>query len=247
MKILVATPAYGGNVKSRYAESLFALAQGLARSGIAAEFQTNQLSEVARARNVFGSIVAARKDLTHLLFLDADMAFHPDSVTRLIKADKPLVGHIYPRKSLVLERLIANARALRDNRAVIARSLDYNTTVDTSGAALRIDKGLVSVAGIGMGLCLIRRDVFDGLIASGQVLRHAPAIAQFFRPQLTGDFWGFFDNLVLEDGVYLSEDFSFCRRWIDACGGEVFGMVTDYVEHVGDMIYGAPYLYSLDE
>ena len=72
------------------------------------------------------------------------------------------------------------------------------------------------------------------------------AVSQAFKPYLTGDFWGFFDNMVVEDGVLLSEDFSFCRRWTETCGGEDFGMVTDYIEHIGDMIYGAPYLFSLD-
>jgi hypothetical protein len=37
-------------------------------------------------------------------------------------------------------------------------------------------------------------------------------------------------------GFYLSEDFSFCRRWTDM-GGEIWVDYTSRLEHVGLMVY----------
>jgi hypothetical protein len=41
----------------------------------------------------------------------------------------------------------------------------------------------------------------------------------------------------MEDGHRLSEDYSFCKKWID-CGGEIWANVDEFVEHIGMYTYG---------
>lgn len=246
MKLLIGTPAYGGNVKTGYASSLFELSRALAAKAIEAEYVTLEGADVVRARNIFGSMVFERPDITHLLFVDADMKFLPDSVMRLIAMETAIVGHVYPLKRLVLERLIANARAYADPRVAIARSFDYAVPPETVGATLKIERGCMEVKGVGMGVCLIERSVFTRLAEAGLAERRTQREAESLRAFIKGDFYGFFDNVRIEDGTLLSEDYSLCHRWRES-GGKVYGMVTDYLEHIGDHAFGAPYLFALDK
>jgi hypothetical protein len=60
-----------------------------------------------------------------------------------------------------------------------------------------------------------------------------------------GPFYNFFDEIVLEDDDILSEDYSFCKRWLSMPGNEIWALVEESIGHVGDMVYGAPYLNRL--
>jgi len=52
-------------------------------------------------------------------------------------------------------------------------------------------------------------------------------------------------RITLEDGDSLSEDYSFCKRWRSMPGSEIWAVVDEPIGHVGDMVYGAPYLKRL--
>ena len=45
-----------------------------------------------------------------------------------------------------------------------------------------------------------------------------------------------FDPMVDEEGTYLSEDFSFCRRWT-AIGGEIWADLGSTLDHVGPSVF----------
>jgi hypothetical protein len=62
---------------------------------------------------------------------------------------------------------------------------------------------------------------------------------------LKGPFYDFFSEMNLEDGTRLGEDYSFCKRWRSLAGNEIWAAVDEPIGHVGDMIYGAPYLKRL--
>jgi hypothetical protein len=62
---------------------------------------------------------------------------------------------------------------------------------------------------------------------------------------LEGPFYDFFGDIVLEDGDSLSEDYSFCRRWLTMPGNEIWAVVDEPIGHVGDIIYSAPYINRL--
>ena len=67
-------------------------------------------AEVVTARNFLASVMYERTQYTHLLFVDADMAFTPTSVEKLLDAGKPLIGCIYPKKRLNLATYARVAR-----------------------------------------------------------------------------------------------------------------------------------------
>jgi hypothetical protein len=43
----------------------------------------------------------------------------------------------------------------------------------------------------------------------------------------------------------MGEDYSFCHKWREGCGGDVWALVDANVRHVGDMAYGVPFLNHL--
>jgi hypothetical protein len=62
---------------------------------------------------------------------------------------------------------------------------------------------------------------------------------------LVGPFYDFFGEITLDDGDRLSEDYSFCRRWLSVAGNEIWALIDEPIGHVGDMVYGAPYVNRL--
>jgi hypothetical protein len=123
-------------------------------------------------------IVNQRQDLaqasldagaTHILFIDADMRFPKDAIFRLLQRDEAIVAANYSTRKLPLQPV-----AFRDDTTT---ERVYTEQDDT---------GLESVAAIGMGLMLIKAEVFQKMP----------------KP------WFF---IHYQNGVYSGEDIWFCR------------------------------------
>ncbi|HTI67055.1 MAG TPA: hypothetical protein VL460_05855 [Caulobacteraceae bacterium] len=231
MHILIASPTYGG-VGAEFMRAVLDLQMWLVKQGIGVTTAHHGMAEVARSRNLLATGFYEQPELTHLLFVDSDIHFEPEAVAALIAADRPLVGCVYPRRTIDYDRLIAAARRLTDRRAIIASAMDYVVVPD--GETLELENGLCRVAGIGMGLCLIRRDVFEGLMATGGIKQDFAGAA---GRALKGPVLGFFDPIPSETG-FIAEDLSFCRRWRDA-GGDVWACIDQDIAHVGLMTFRA--------
>lgn len=53
---------------------------------------------------------AVDRGCTHLLFLDSDMSFEKDSVLKLLKRNKPIIGANYHKRKLPLEATVQNPK-----------------------------------------------------------------------------------------------------------------------------------------
>jgi hypothetical protein len=96
---------------------------------------------------------------------------------------------------------------------------------------------------VALGCSAIRREAFERLIDAGTV-RMRPD--EFLRRSGFGDcFYNFFDEIRLENGDTLSEDYAFCQRWRSIPGNEIWAVVDEAIGHVGDMVYASPYLNRL--
>ena len=99
-KVFVGTPCYGGLITTEYFKSCMQLVALAASSKIELQFATiGNESLITRARNTLVQLFMDG-DYTHLLFIDADLAFNPESVIRMLEYDKDVVTGIYPRKIL---------------------------------------------------------------------------------------------------------------------------------------------------
>ena len=239
MQILIASPTYGG-VGPEHMRAVMALQLWMVEQGLKVKTLHHSMAEVARSRNILATLFYEQPELTHMLFVDSDIDFEPAAVAALIAADKPRVGCVYPRRAIDFDRLIAAARRLTDRKAIIASAMDY-VVVPDEGETVEVHNGACKVAGIGMGLCLIRRDVLEGLLAAGGIKQDASGAAG--RP-MKGPVLGFFDPITTETG-FLAEDLSFCRRW-RAAGGEVWAVIDQEITHVGPMAFKARMIDALE-
>lgn len=236
--IMIATPAYGGNVKIQYMESILRTNLALQRRGVSYDFRGHANAEIVAARNFLASVMYERPQYTHLLFVDADMSFHPASVEKLLDAGKPLIGCIYPKKDINFGALAAALTKQPPDEA-LASAFRFVVRHGAGARSVQVTQGMCSVLGVGMGLTLIERRVFTEMLAKGKITRSEKH--DLGPDGLQGPLLGFFDRLESADS-YLSEDFSFCERWIKLCGGEVFALAAEKISHIGDFTYTASYL-----
>jgi hypothetical protein len=235
LSLFVAIPTYGG-VQPEHAAAVLRLQAWALAQGLPIEVVQHGMTEIARSRNILATRFLEADGPTHLLFIDSDIAFEPGAVAALIAAQRPVVGAVYPKRQIDLDRLIAAARRLSDRDQIVASAMDYVVLPD--GDHAEVVDGLVRAAGLGMGLCLIERGVFTSLLATGRIKQGPKAAAT------QGQVPGFFDPIELP-GEILSEDLSFCRRWRELCGGEVWAMVDQPIAHIGTMAFRACMLDAL--
>jgi hypothetical protein len=136
------------------------------------------------------------------------------------------VGIVYTRRALNLARFKALAPE-RGFDAALALAHDWN--LRPLGAAITVQSGLARVEGLGGGFLLMRRAVFERMLAAGRMPVHeAPPSARPVR--------AFFHETREADQIF-DCDYSFCRRWI-ALGGDVWAYVGAEVRHIGDWHHG---------
>ena len=210
MKFMIAIPAYGGSIKNGCVESLLKLQSSLHARGVLADYGVLNIAGIPETRNYYASVLLQRAEHSHVLFVDSDMAFEPASFWKLVEAQKPLVGCIYPRR--------------KPNAGFVV----YNH------GPIRAKNGLAQVEGIGMGLCLIQAACFRALLNTGQIAKYHGH--PFTAHGLSGPLLGFFDPTPIE-GEYTTEDYAFCRRWRTLCGGEVWALPSEDIGHIGEFVY----------
>jgi len=204
-KIHFMTPCYGGQITevcfSSYLQwTILALQNNL-------DFQIDTLSNesnVNRARNSCAAKFLSG-DATHLMFVDADIQFNPRDIVKLVGHDKDIVGGIYPQKTLP-PKMVVN-------------------TLDNA----RTEGDLVEVGTLGTGFMLVKRAVFEQMIAAGAT-PYGDDIG--LSDVENNNQYDFFNCTIDSNGRYLTEDWSFCRKWREL-GGEIWADTTVALAHVG--------------
>ncbi len=120
-----ASPTFRGAILSETTTSLMTTAGLLLTSGIGYDFVTLQATEVSAARNMMASKVLRERDISHLLFVDDDMGFDPETVLDLMRAQAPVIGCIYPKRQLSLARFHEAARAGASLETATSLAQDY--------------------------------------------------------------------------------------------------------------------------
>jgi choline kinase len=214
MKILIATPAYGGQVYSRYTESLVYTCFFLKMNNIDFELKyiNNQL--VTRARNMCSSIFLEDKTFTHMMFIDADVVWQPQDVKKLLDHDKECVIGVYPNKEYFWQQ---------DNLSLAPSSVIENPN--------EITEGLVKVKYGATGFMLLARNALE---------RIKDKVETFFLPGSNGEqveLHNFFDCKVV-DHDYLTEDYYFSYLFNES-GGQIYADTSISLTHLGTHEYGS--------
>ena len=91
----------GGSVTTGYMTSVINLMQSAETHGVSVSLNLlGRDSLISRARNTLTAQFMMMKEATHLMFIDADISFDPESVYRMMAFDGDVVGGMYPAKAL---------------------------------------------------------------------------------------------------------------------------------------------------
>lgn len=204
-KIHFLTPCYGGNITEVCFSSYLGFTIMAMQNNI--NFQIDTLSNesnVNRARNSCAAKFLSG-DCTHLMFVDADIQFDPKDIVKLINHNKDMVGGIYPQKTLP-PKMVVN-------------------TIDNA----KTEGDLIEVGTLGTGFMLVKRRVFEEMIAHGAT----PYVDDIgLTQEENSNQYDFFQCTIDSKGRYLTEDWSFCRRWREL-GGSIWADKTIGLTHVG--------------
>ena len=228
--IMVATPCHGGELTIAYVISALALQRSCLERGIAISFNLRSAEAlITRARaDMVAEFLAS--DATHLLFIDADIGFVPEQVFRLLAFDADVTAAAYPLKKIDWEKVRRAAQSGRPD--LEGAGLDYVLYPETKGA-MTARNDFVRVRHTGTGFLMIRRAALVKMCAAYPQLRYKPA--RYEADLLKDGPYNFalFECMIEpESGLYLSEDYAFCRRWRDL-GGEVWLDIKSRLTHYG--------------
>ena len=216
--IFFATPCYGGQITDQYFLSMFRLTQELIKYNINFRITTlRNESLVPRARNILNAMFLEAKECTHLMFIDADIEFEPESVIRMLAMDKDLITGAYPTKTLPVDYAI---------------NLKF---ADKEKTQVKVDMGAIEVLDASTGFWLMKREVVDRMIEGYPELFYLNDSS--IDPKFNQYCYSFFDTIHdPEDNRYLSEDYTFCRRW-QKIGGSIWLDPNTKLNHVGSYTF----------
>jgi hypothetical protein len=232
-KIFIATPMYGGNCTIQYMNSILRLQIELATNKYVMSFSATQNeSLITRARNIL-SDAFLKSDSDYLLFIDADHGFNPKDVIKMIDSNKDIICAIPPKKEInwktVGEALDNNLKNPELYTGSFVIGMKEKTRV-SSQEPFEILHG-------GTGMMLIKRSVLEKMkddlptYSSDNFINiEARMVTEFFKTEI-------------EDGILLSEDYSFCKKWREM-GGKVYAAPWVYITHVGPYEFSGSFLHT---
>ncbi|WP_316861387.1 hypothetical protein [uncultured Cohaesibacter sp.] len=235
IKVGMAMPAYGSNCHVETTKSLIMTTAVLLANKIHSSFMDVDTADIVLSRNfLISNFYYHQKECTHLLFIDNDMSFEPQLIIDMLKLKKDIVGILYPKRSISLEKFYILATEGYEFAKAKAHSMDFLGRLDPEQ---KQEGKFISVDACGTGIMLISRDAITRMIEKCPYIvdRHhfkkIPAFADLFTEFLTP-----FNKVITED-LELSEDYSFCHRWREECGGDIWASYDHPVSHYGNFVY----------
>jgi hypothetical protein len=163
-------------------------------------------SLVTRARNNLMAKMMTNTAATHFMFIDADIRFQPEAIFMMLATDKDVIGGLYPKKALPISYVI-------------------NVKPGTM-----IQNDIFPVDTMGTGFMMFKRHVYEKLCAAHPEAKYVDDVG--LGKQYEPTMYAIFDCEIDEKGHYLSEDWTFCRRWAKL-GGEIYAHAKVLLNHSG--------------
>lgn len=257
--IYILTPCYGGVCFVSYVNCLMKTKDLFKNFNLNIEviFCKND-SLVTRARNNLVAKAMNDPNMTHIIFIDNDITWDPFDILKLLIADKPIVGGIYPLKSYNFDKLVpteenpnpAQQMISAKNDSYINHINDIDTlemnilkyNVNYISKEVKIKNNLTRVKHVATGFMMIQRNVFDDMSKSYNLTKYTDDV-NFLTPDENNHAYALFDCGVVDDH-YLSEDWMFCNRWT-LIGGEIWIDISINLTHTGVHDFKGCYMSSL--
>ena len=256
-KLYILTPCYGSVCYANYVMSLMNTISILKQFEI--KYQIDFCcsdSLVTRARNNLIARAMSDPEMTHVLFIDADITWNPQDILKLLLANTYIVGGVYPLKKYNWNKFINDPNVVSKwvdtqqgsdifqnyspERFLQHKLLDYNVTHKSS--ELTIENNLTEVKHIACGFMMIKRETLELLQKAFPSTKYTDDVS-FLKGDQQNHAYALFDCGV-ENGQYLSEDWMFCSRW-EKLGGKIFIDITVNLSHTGVEHYHGSFLSSV--
>lgn len=243
-KIIFGTPCFGGMLHNGFFQSMLELSVNFTKLNIPFEMMTiGNESLIQRARNGIVAKFMADPNASHLMFIDADITFSWVNIVKLLLSGKELCGGCYPKKCFNWDKIkhqIQKNPNLGDDE-LMAKSLDYvfNPIYHKEGdnVVIKLNNGMAQVKDIGTGFMLINKSVIHKMIKKYPETKFVNNVAGYGSNNVGDFFYTLFDCCIDPvSRVYLSEDYLFCKRWIDI-GGELWLDLSTNLNHTGIIDY----------
>ena len=232
INIFIGIPCYGNNLTLTTFTSLIKLTKYFYEKKTKFDIHTiGQESLIPRARNFLASkMLDDKKNYTHLFFIDADIGFEIENVTRLIKFDKEITCGAYPVKNFQWNKL---QEKLKNNIEVDLSFLKQNSVgfaIDFHDPKnVKTYDGFAKVRHGATGFMLIKRIVFEKIANNQPNIKYEHTFDNCIQ-------YDFFQTGLMDiDGKsrYLSEDYYFCHLWREL-GGEIWSDLAAPLTHFGN-------------
>ncbi|WP_342163537.1 hypothetical protein [Methylobacterium sp. SD21] len=238
--IFVATPVYGAACYMPYVTGLLSLQKICAEAGIGFDyFYVSGTALLHEHRNVAAAAFMHHSDLSHLLYVDADIGFDGADILRMFVEQREVVLGPYPAKHINWHGVVETARQNPDLPAheIALRMADYSTNFyGLDDRSTLTANGLNEIHAGGAGLMMIARS------ALARIDRAYPGARSRF-PDAYRHLVPNIDTLVEyfafdrePDGRLLSEDLTFCKRWREI-GGKIYAAPWVRTTHVGPFYF----------
>jgi hypothetical protein len=203
-------------------------------------------SLITRARNNLVAKAMNDPSMTHMMFIDNDITWNPVDIIKLMLADKPLVGGIYPLKTYDFNKIVPtdnnvdpiNQIITKKNSSRLSNVPDVDTiqmnllkyNVNHSSNEIRVIKNLTKVRHVATGFMMIQRNVIEKMSEAHPETKYTDDIS-FLNSEENKFAYALFDCGVV-DNHYLSEDWMFCTRWTNL-NNEIWVDITINLTHTG--------------
>jgi hypothetical protein len=188
---------------------------------------------ITRARSTLVAKFLDDPRASHLMLIDSDIGFEPEQFARLFRLGKEFAAAMYPIKEIDWDHI---APRLQKGESIVNAGINFVGTF-CSGDDLKVDQGFATARYAGTGFQLIRREVFERLIAAYPELKYQSIHAQDPSAPGSDHRYALYDPMIdSATGTYLSEDYAFCQRW-RGIGGEIWLDLESQLTHVGPSDY----------
>lgn len=252
-RLMVATPMYGGMAFGSYTKSCIDLTMICNRMGIPVNFKYifNE-SLIQRARNYLVDEFY-HSDFTHLLFIDADIAFDARDAISLLsycgetenKKTYDIVTAPYPKKGIAWEKVYDAVREgfgdeNPNNLSKFTADFAFNPE-SKEKTTFSLDEPM-EVMDAGTGFMCISKEAIEKFRKKYPNQKYTPDHGRTKNFDGSRPIWAIFDCLIDPDTKrYLSEDYMFCQ-WSRKIGLRVWMLPWIKLTHVGTYAFNGSLL-----
>jgi hypothetical protein len=240
--VLIAIPTYSRQLYIETANSITSTVVELTQLNAQASIFTYAGSALlTHARNAIVGEFLSKKEKTHLLFVDADMEWSAHTILRMLKADIPFAAAPYVGKHYA--NMPTKTYQPRDLDSFHAAAVAWNVVFEDPGIMTGASKltgvrqGFAKATHVGAGLMLLRRDMLEQMVEkyADTEYRWNPSRDNYVSSNVR--YFGLFDCMIDENKYFIGEDYAFCNRWTQGCGGEIWCDIDARISHHGHHRY----------